>query len=138
MHKNYNRKGPSLLQRALEFISTLTFRLQWKHLRRRGETPNYLYLRGGARALEHSEKGFSTVNDIKPSEIEALVVSSPQLPCPVTLEQLEESMPVSIQSETVEQKIPAETVSSPKKKRTNPGRQGRGQDRRDQMPLLFE
>jgi hypothetical protein len=138
MHKNYNRNGPSLLQRALEFIGTLTFRLQWKHLRRRGETPNYLYLRGGAKSLEYSEKEFSTVNNIKPSKIEASVFSSPQLPCPVTPEQIEESLPVSVQTETVQQKTPVETMSPPKKIRRNTGTQVRGQDRRDQMPLLFE
>jgi len=181
MHKNYNRKGPSLFQRALEFISTLTFRLRWKHLRRRGETPNYLYLRGGAKSLEYSDKEFSTVSNIKPAKIKPSVVISPQLnsgapfepppisvekhdveepagtgqqqisedsgnsweddpatPCPVTPEQIEESLPVSVQTETVEQKTPVETVPSSKKKRTNPGRQGRGEDRRNQMPLLFE
>jgi len=138
MHNNYNRKGPSLFQRALEFIGTLTFRLQWKHLRRRGETPNYLYLRSGARAPECSDKEFSPVNNIKPAMIEASVVISPQLPCPVTPEQIEESLPVSVKSETVEQKTPVETVPPPKKIRRNIGTHGRGQDRRDQMPLLFE
>jgi hypothetical protein len=168
MHNNYNynRKGPSFLQRALEFIGTLKFCLQWKHLRRRRETPNYLYLKRGARDLEYITKEFSNVSNIKSSKVEVSVESLPELnsdelfepslisvnkrdleesaeteqhqvsgdsghkhnaedclvsSCPVTLEQIEKSLPMSF------------SMKSRKKR----GAQGHGQDGSDQMSLPF-
>ena len=80
MHNNYNRKGRSLLQRAVGFIrDILTFRLQWMHVRRRGETPNYIYLKGAARDRERPDRGVSHFSTITFSKVELSVESVPEL-----------------------------------------------------------
>lgn len=79
-HNNHDSKRRSLLQRALEYIKdTLAFRNQWMHLQKRGKTPNFLYLKSGARDRTLHDKEFSNVSNIKPSEAEVSLESEPVL-----------------------------------------------------------
>jgi len=99
-HNNHDSKRRSLLQRALEYIKdTLAFRNQWMHLQKRGKTPNFLYLKSGARDRKLHDKEFSDVGNINPSGAEESIESESVL----NLGALFEPPPITVVKHPVEE-----------------------------------
>jgi hypothetical protein len=139
-------KRRSLLRRALEYIKeALAFRHQWKHLQKRGTTPNFLYLKSGARDRKNHDDGLSCTINIEPSGTE----ETPENDCILNSGSIKEATekpldrsgviqevtaaPYGAAEETVHKKGPEEAVASPKKTLKNRD----SEVRRDQMQLPF-